>query len=131
MHRSLIAACWLSLLLMGACSTEPSPNVHVGMWGGQTVGLTASPLQVRLELECGARAVLRGPLITDERGRFHLRARATQLNGDFLVEISDQVQGTELSVTVTKTFAGGGQATDQDRLRSGIMPDFGGAICLA
>ena len=129
MPRRLVPACWRSLILVAACSTEPSPNVLVGTWGGQTVGLTATPLQVRMDFECGARGLVRGPLHVDEQGRFHVRVRATQLYGGFLVEVSGQVQGSDLSVTVTRAFEGGGEVTAQDTLRSGIAPDFGpGAV---
>jgi hypothetical protein len=131
MTRLLRLGLSLSLLMLVACASEPTPGSMVGRWGSPMLGLVAQPTTVDLHLACGALARFRGALHPDDAGRFQLAGLATHLWGSFRVELVGQVNGDKLNVTLTQIYDGGGQETRQEELLPGVTPDFPGIVCLA
>ena len=121
----------LAQLALVSCTTGPTTDPLLGQWGAPTMQIVAGRKTVELRLACGALARFPRPLRPDEDGTFQLVGRARHFYGSFHVAVVGQVRGSDLRVTLTETYDGGGRDVTEEQLTPGVVPDFPGVICLA
>ena len=98
-----------------ACTTNPTPIVALGSWGGSHVSMQVTSEGARLEYDC-ADGVIDEPLRPDAKGQFTASGRHTPGHGgpirvdetlpSFRARYDGHVDGDQMSLRVTLTETG-------------------------
>jgi hypothetical protein len=104
----------ISLAAVG-CTTNPTPVIALGPWGGSHVSMHVTSVGARLEYDC-AEGVIEEPLRPDGEGRFTATGthtpghggpiRAGEILPSFRARYDGHVKGEQLSLLVTFTETG-------------------------
>jgi hypothetical protein len=112
------SACALALVISFAavgCTTNPTPVIALGLWGGSHVSMHVTSAGARLEYDC-AEGVIEEPLRPDAEGRFTATGLHTPGHGGpirvgeilpaFRARYDGHVDGGLMSLLVTFTETG-------------------------
>lgn len=104
----------VSLAAVG-CTTNPTPVIALGLWGGSHVRMDVTSAGARLEYDC-AEGVIEQPLRPDAEGRFTATGIHTPSHGGpiregeilppFRARYDGHVEGEQMSLLVTFTETG-------------------------
>ena len=115
MRRFALALAIAMSATVMACTTNPSPVVAQGPWGGSHVSMQVTSDGARLEYDC-ADGVIDEPLRPDAKGQFTVSGRHTPGHGGpirvdeilpvFRARYDGHVDGGQMSLRVTLTETG-------------------------
>ena len=118
-------------LSLSACGTDPNTAPLSGQWGASDLAFDAIGRSATLRLPCDAQARFRGPIVPDASGRFEVAGTVAQRYTAAQVRVTGVLSGSELSLTLRFTYAGGASETRTALLLRDVKPDFSQAVCFA
>ena len=115
MRKSASALTIVISLAAAGCTTDPTPVIALGPWGGSHVSMHVTSAGARLEYDC-AEGVIEEPLRPDAEGRFTATGLHTPGHGGpirvgeilpaFRARYDGHVEGEQMSLLVTVTDTG-------------------------
>ena len=129
-RKSVFALTILSLAA-ASCTTNPTPVIAFGPWGGSHVSMDVTSVGAHLEYDC-AEGVIEEPLRPDGEGRFTAIGTHTPGHGgpirngenlpSFRARYDGHVKGEQMSLIVTLTETGTPlDSFELRRGRSGVL----------
>ena len=70
----------LMIAFMASAKTQKTRRVATGVWGGAHINMEVGSRLARIEYDC-AQGAIKGPLVVDGTGKFHLRGTFTPERG--------------------------------------------------